>query len=120
MVDQKCDAARLEQSIEVPAPSSSGGPAVVLWYRYPASSSTFLSFSVYPFDGAGEPLIQATPATATSWTRVLLCMPPLYEGRPATISIDLTSGGSCAEYITPESVWLDDFSVTTDSSCPRL
>lgn len=115
-VDQHCDGASMRQAIEVPSPSGSSGPAVILWYRYPVDTVTSMGFSVTGFGGSS---IGWASATATSsWTQQVVCIAPEFAGRPGILEVGMGSAGSCAVYFTAEHAWFDDFQVTTHSSCP--
>ena len=119
-VDQRCDSATLKQAIEIPAPTTSEGPAVKLWYRYPSPSVSILQATVFPFqEYSGRRIADTTLSGTSTFTQGILCLPPALAGRPAVIVISLHSYGTCADFFTAaESVWLDDFEVTTDSTCP--
>ncbi|MBW2262556.1 MAG: hypothetical protein JRG91_11335 [Deltaproteobacteria bacterium] len=119
-VDQRCDSASLMQSIEIPAPTTTEGPAIKLWYRYPSPTISVMSAVVSPFvQWGGRRLVERTLPGTSSYSQQVLCLPPELAGRPAVLTIMLNSSGLCADYFTAaEEAWFDDFEVTTDSTCP--
>lgn len=119
-VDQRCDSATLKHYIEIPSPTTSAGPAIKLWYRYPSPVTSIMQATVFPFhEYSGRRIADATLSGTSTYTQSTLCLPPSLAGRPAVVVISLHSYGTCADYFTaPEDVWLDDFEVTTDSTCP--
>lgn len=118
-IDKRCDSATLRQAITVPAPVGTSGPAVVFWYSHPSAAETNLSFWVSALGDISSTLDWATGTATTGYSRQVLCMPPHMAGRPAIIEVAMGAGGLCADMLPArEHAFVDDFEVTTDSSCP--
>lgn len=105
---QACHYGRAKQTITVPQPSATAGPAVKLWYRAPTKDKA--SFSTSP----GVEL-----AASTTWKQQIVCLDPKQAGRPLPFEIKADGGaGTCATTFSSERLDVDDVEVTTDPSCP--
>jgi hypothetical protein len=119
LLEQRCDSASAANWFTVPQPAGGNGPAVVFYYRYPTSVATGLSFYVDPFSFGTEAVTELIGVpTAAAYTRQVMCIPSIMSGRPAMFQAMLYASGTCAQNFAPEEAWLDDFEITTDSSCP--
>lgn len=119
--DQRCDWAMFQQAIELPASSSTEGPALKFWYNYPSPMVTDLAVRVNAFHEWGKPLAEFIGVATTAYDHVILCLPPELAGRPAVINASLSSSGLCADFFSaPEHAWFDDFELSTDSTCPTI
>jgi hypothetical protein len=109
-----CSAAALEASVTVPTPTATAGPAVVLWYKTNALADAQIGLTL-------TSLLTTVPFPAASaWTRVSACLDPRQAGRPDRLSIVVSgNGGECATLDdVPDTVAIDDVSLTTDPACP--
>jgi hypothetical protein len=110
-----------QQAIELPASSSTEGPALKFWYHYPSPMVSNLRVRVNAFHEWGKPLAEFTGAATTAYDHVILCLPPGLAGRPAVVNASLSSSGLCADYFSAaEHAWFDDFELSTDSTCPTI
>jgi hypothetical protein len=107
-VGQVCASATARQTISLPPPSGSAGPAIKLWYRLPTVSKA--SFSVSPAGGA--------LTASTTWTQKIICMPPSSIGPVELYISGNGGGGTCANTYGTETLYVDDVEATTDPSCP--
>lgn len=92
------------QSITVPPPSATGGPAARFWYKANLPLATTAS-------GGAVNLVPAAP-----WTQRVTCLPPRLEGFEYELRFVLSAGANCNGGGTLN---VDDVEVTTDPSCPK-
>jgi hypothetical protein len=115
-VSRQCYAARLHNVYRVPEPQGNAGPVLRFWYR----TVSFLNAAAVLTADTGDPMTHMTalPST-TNWVQQSVCLNPNAATQMRDIDIEITAvGGNCQVDFPTEAVWLDDFEVGTDPSCP--
>ena len=107
--DVNCQIVVVSQPFTSPQPVAGRGPAVK--FRYQSTTQSTLTYVV-----AGR---SGTLAPAAAWTQANICLPPAGGGLPQLLILQHQSGASNCGAPAPNSrSQLDDFELTTDSSCP--
>ena len=88
------------------------GPALKFWYDIPALGSAM--FGVQEQSRGAGPF--SLPAT-TGWKQATLCLPPGRIDTADSVIVRVESSGSCGGPDSGDG-WFDDFTITTDPSCP--
>ncbi|MGD8608192.1 MAG: hypothetical protein PVH21_12925 [Myxococcales bacterium] len=101
-----------EQYVFVPEAQSGEGPAVRFYSRSPAEPSVPIRWVV------GRDELVGPVATSSDWSINEACLPLQWAGRWFRFAVSAGSSESPGVSIAEESVFVDDFSLTTSPSCP--
>ena len=99
----------------VPAATDVGGPALVFWSRLTPASPDVTIYVALSQSGSTLLQVENFESPGEEYQRYVFCLPPRAAGRP--FWMDIGDGGRHRGPGTAE-LWLDDFEVTTDESCP--
>lgn len=107
-----CGYGYLAQSFRVPPSSSTGGPALKVWYR---SSQARDNLFVENVNGSTLAIVDFV--SDVGWTEHTQCLPPQLAGQ---VLQGVFALGSFACVVgTPRTLDVDDLQLTTDMACPR-
>ncbi len=110
MTQQACTSATATAVVSVPPPVSGAGPALKFYYKGGSTNGT-----AQVTIGSAN----VTLATQSAYTQQTVCLDPASAGEGAALSIRLMgNGGVCATSFAATRLYVDDFQVTTDATCP--
>ena len=107
-----CGNATATFPISIPPSAGTAGPALTFYYRAPTLTSS--NVTVTASTGTSGALV-----AAANYTAVTVCLDPTTAGQIVPVMLNATGNSTlgCSQVYTAESVWFDDFSVGTSTSC---
>lgn len=106
----------------VPAPTSTEGPALTLYFKAPSSTNGELTyqFSTSALDATLDQTTSTviTGGSSSTWTKKTICIDPGLAGRGRFLIFRARLGNSCSGTFTSD-MYIDDVVPTTDASCPH-
>lgn len=108
-----CGYAQATLAATIPASAAGAGPALQFFYKAPV-----LTGSTFTVTAPGA--TTASLPAAAAYTMGQLCLDPTMAGQTVGVLLNLNGIGTagCSATYAAETVWLDDFTVTTSASCP--
>ena len=108
-----CGNAAAGFAMAIPPSVAGAGPALQFYYKAPTLTNSTMTVS------AGGATSGNLPAAA-GYTLGTVCLDPTMAGQSVSVLLGLNGIGSvgCSVIYPTETVWLDDFTVTTSPACP--